>query len=49
MPEWLERVLNVSAGALALVLLAKYRDKGILKRIAASKYRFRSWVKGATK
>lgn len=45
MPEWVERAVNVFAGALVLVLVVKYRDKGILKWIGDSKYRFRSWVK----
>ena len=49
MPEWLERGVNVFVGALVLVLLVKYRDKGILRRIGESKYRFRRWLKGNAK
>jgi hypothetical protein len=49
MPEWLERAVNVFIGALVLVLLVKYRDKGILRRIGESKYRFRRWLKGNAK
>ena len=45
-PEWLERAVNVFVGALTLVLMVKYRDRGILRQIGASKYRFRSWLKG---
>lgn len=45
MPEWLERAVNIFVGALALVLMVKYRDRGVLKRIGESKYRFRSWLK----
>lgn len=46
MPEWLERAVNVFVGALTLVLMVKYRDRGILRQIGESKYRFRSWLKG---
>jgi hypothetical protein len=49
MPEWLERGVNVFVGALVLVLVVKYRDKGILRRIGESKYRFRRWLKGNAK
>ena len=49
MPEWLERAVNVFVGALVLVLVVKYRDKGILRRIGESKYRFRNWLTGNTK
>jgi hypothetical protein len=49
MPEWLERAVNVFAGALVLVLVVKYRDKGILRRIGESKYRFRNWLTGNAK
>jgi hypothetical protein len=44
MPEWLERAMNIFVGALVLGILIKYRDKGILKRIAGSKYQFRQWL-----
>ena len=46
MPEWLERGVNVFVGALALVLLVRYRDKGLLRRIGESSSRFRRWLKG---
>ena len=46
MGEWLERAINLFVGALMLVLLVKYRDRGILKRIGESKYRFRNWLAG---
>jgi hypothetical protein len=49
MPEWLEGAVNVFFGALVLVLLVKYRDKGILRRIGESKYRFRKWLTGNAK
>jgi hypothetical protein len=49
MPEWLERALNVFVGASVLLLAVKYRDKGILRRIGESKYRFRRWIKGNAK
>ena len=49
MPEWLEHAVNVLFGALVLMLLVKYRDKGILKRIGESKYRFRRWLRGNAK
>jgi hypothetical protein len=49
MPEWLERAVNVFVGALVLVLLVKYRDKGILRRIGESKYRFRRWLRASIK
>ena len=49
MPEWLERAVNIVAGSLVLALLVKYRDRGILKRIGESKYRFRSWLRGNAK
>ena len=44
MAEWLERAINLFVGALLLVLMIKYRDRGILKRIGESKYRFRTWL-----
>ncbi len=37
MPEWLERAVNVFVGALVLVVLVRYRDKGILRRIGESR------------
>ena len=49
MPEWPERLVNVVVGSLILALLVKYRDRGILKRIGESKYRFRSWLRGNAK
>jgi hypothetical protein len=44
MPEWLETGIGIFVGAVAIVLLVKYRDRGILKRIGASKYQFRRWL-----
>lgn len=49
MPEWIERGVNIFVGALVLALAVKYRDRGILKRIVESKYRFRSWLTGKAK
>jgi hypothetical protein len=49
MPEWIERGVNIFVGALVWVLVVKYRDRGILKRIGESKHRFRSWLTGNAK
>ena len=49
MSDWTEPAVNIVFGALALMLLVKYRDKGILRRIGESKYRFRTWLKSAAK
>jgi hypothetical protein len=49
MPEWIERAMNIVVGALVLVLLIKYRDRGMLKRIGESKYRFRNWLRDNAK
>jgi hypothetical protein len=49
MPEWLERAMNIVVGALVFVILIKYRDRGILRRIGESKHRFRSWLRDNTK
>jgi hypothetical protein len=49
MSNWIETAANIVFGALALALLGKYRDKGILRRICESKYRFRTWVKSTAK
>ena len=49
MSAWIEPAVNIVFGALALVLLIKYRDKGILRRICESKYRFRTWLKSTAK
>jgi hypothetical protein len=46
MAEWLERAINLFVGALVLMFVVKYRDKGILKRIGESKYRFKNWLTG---
>lgn len=46
MADWLERAVNVLVGAFVLVLLVKYRDRGLLKRIRESKKRFRARVTG---
>lgn len=45
MPDWIESAVNVAFGALTLALLVKYRNKGVLRRIGESKYRFRTWLK----
>ena len=44
MAVWVERAVNVLVGASVLMLLVKYRDRGILKRIGESKLRFRAWL-----
>ena len=44
MPEWLEYGIGIFVGAVAIMLLIKYRDRGILKRIGESKYQFRQWL-----
>ena len=44
MAVWMERAVNVFVGASVLMLLVRYRDRGILKRIGESKLRFRTWV-----
>ena len=44
MPEWLQYGLDIFVGAVAIALLVKYRDRGILKRIGESKYQFRQWL-----
>jgi hypothetical protein len=49
MPHWIEAAVNVLFMAFTCALLVKYRDKGILRRICESKYRFRTWLKSATK
>lgn len=49
MSDWIEPAVTTVFGALALGLLVKYRDKGILRRICESKYRFRTWLKSTAK
>jgi hypothetical protein len=49
MSDWIEPAVNIVIGALALALLVKYRDKGILRRICESKYRLRTWLKSTAK
>lgn len=49
MSEWMEPAANMVFGALAVALLVKYRDKGILRRICESKYRFRTWLQSTVK
>ena len=49
MSAWIEPAVNIVFGALALVLLVRYRDTGILRRICESKYRFRTWLKSIAK
>ena len=44
MSEWLEYGTGVFVGAVALALLVKYRDRGILKRIGESKHQFKQWL-----
>jgi hypothetical protein len=46
MSEWVELALNVFVAALAVTLLVKFRDRGVLRRIGESKRAFRTWVKG---
>jgi hypothetical protein len=47
--DWIEPAVNIVVGAFAVVLLVKYRDRGILKRVCESKYQFRTWLKSAPK
>jgi hypothetical protein len=47
--DCIEPAVNIVFGALGLVLLVKYRDKGILRRICESKYRFRTRRKSIAK
>ena len=44
MTEWLEYGIGTFVTAVTIVLLVKYRDHGILKRIGESKYQFRQWL-----
>ena len=44
MPEWLQTGIGIFVGAVTIVLLVEYRDRGILKRIGESKYQFRQWL-----
>ena len=46
MPAWMEIATNVIVGALTLMLLVKYRDRGVLKWIGQSKLQFRAWLTG---
>ena len=46
MSGWMEPAANMFVGALTLMLLVKYRDRGVLKRIGESKLRFRAWLTG---
>ena len=43
--EWLNSVAEFFATAVVVGLLVKYRDKGMLRQIGKSKYRFRTWLK----
>jgi hypothetical protein len=45
MSEWRDWAVDIFVGALVLVLVVRYRDKGILRKIGESKRRFRRWVK----
>ena len=49
MPAWMEIATNMFMGALTLMLLVKYRDRGVLKWIGASKLQFRAWLTGKTR
>lgn len=49
MADWLEPAVSVLVGAFVLMLLVKYRDRGILKRVGESKKRFRTWATGSAK
>ena len=46
MAAWLEVAINMFVGALTLMLVVKYRDRGILKWIGESKLQFRAWLTG---
>ena len=46
MPAWMETATNMVVGALTLMLLVKYRDRGVLKWIGESKLQFRAWLTG---
>ena len=43
--EWLEPVVDLFASAVAVGLLVKYRDKGILRQVGESESQFRNWLK----
>jgi hypothetical protein len=42
----METAANTIVGALTLMLLVKYRDRGVLKWIGESKLQFRAWLTG---
>ena len=46
MPAWMETAINTFVGALTVMLLVKYRDRGVLKWIGESKLQFRAWLTG---
>ena len=46
MPAWMEIAASMFVGALSLMLLVKYRHRGILKWIGESKLQFRAWLTG---
>jgi len=46
MPAWMEAATNMFVGALTLMLVVKYRDRGVLKWIGESKLQFRAWLRG---
>ena len=46
MSPWMESALNMFVGAVTLMLLVKYRDRGVLKSIGESKRQFRAWLTG---
>ena len=49
MPAWMEIASNMFVGALTLMLIVKYRDRGVLKWIGESKVQFRAWLTGKTR
>jgi hypothetical protein len=42
----MEAATNMFVGALTLMLVVKYRDRGVLKWIGESKLQFRAWLTG---
>ena len=46
MSPWMEIAANMFVGALTLMLLIRYRDRGVLKWIGQSKLQFRAWLTG---
>jgi hypothetical protein len=48
MSTWLNPAANLVVGAVAVALLVRHRDRGVLRRIGSSKRRFRAWLRGIT-